>query len=210
MTATTPKTKRPFVVALSGGIAAGKTAVSDRFAALGVPIIDTDLIARILVAPGSPLLAKIVNLFGKDVVDENGSLRRRMLRDQIFASEEKRKQLEAVLHPAILREAKNRIFAANAPYCIVVIPLLVESGLADWVDRVLVIDVSEAVQLQRLMKRDHVNLEQAQASLAAQSSRSERRNIADDIIQNEHSLEALDKAIGRLHERYLKASQNSG
>ena len=197
-------------VGLTGGIASGKTAVSDRFAQLGVPVIDTDIIAREVVEPGQPALRNVIAAFGRDIVDGQGSLRRRRLRDIIFSNPDKQDLLESILHPAIRSEVRRQVSRVDAPYCIIVIPLLAESGNFDWLDRVLVVDVPEAVQIERLVKRDDVDTDQARASLAAQASRESRLQIADDVIDNSGDVGALDEVVAGLHEKYLEMSGGSG
>ena len=194
---------RALTVGLTGGIASGKTAVSDRFARLGVPVIDTDLIAREVVQPGQPSLAKVVAAFGHDIVDDAGQLRRRRLREIIFSDPEKQDLLEGILHPAIRAETRNRVHRVEAPYCIVVIPLLAESGQFDWLDRVLVVDVPEDLQVERLMRRDGVDQARARASLAAQATREDRLRIADDVIDNSGEVDSLDAKVAELHQKYL-------
>jgi dephospho-CoA kinase len=200
----------PPVVAVTGGIASGKTTVSDRFQALGVPVVDTDLIAREVVAPGQPLLADIAERFGQTVIQADGSLDRRALRERIFADAAARKTLEALLHPAILAEARRRIAEQVSDYVIVVIPLLAEGGGHNWVDRVLVVDVPETVQLERLQQRDGVTRSDAEAALAAQASRQERLAIADDVIENCADLATLHRRVDRQHQRYLERYASRG
>lgn len=191
------------VVALTGGIASGKTAVSDRLGELGVPIIDTDVIAREVVAPGQPLLALIAERFGAGLLLPDGNLDRRKLRERIFASDTDRQALEALMHPAILDLAQQRIGSLTAPYCVVVIPLLAENRRHAWIDRVLLVDTPEALQLERVMQRDGVSAAQARAALDAQASREERLALADDVILNDSTLEALRAATDRQHAVYL-------
>jgi dephospho-CoA kinase len=198
---TTPTT--PCRVALTGGIASGKTTVADRFAARGVPVIDTDLIARQVVEPGEPALAQIVAAFGPGVLDADGRLDRRRLREIIFADATARRRLEAILHPAIRAEMERQSRAAGGPYQLLVIPLLAEGGRRDHVDRVLLVDVPEAVQVERLMRRDGVSREQAAASLGAQATRAARLAIADDVLTNTGRAEDLDEQVAALHARYL-------
>jgi dephospho-CoA kinase len=194
-------------VILTGGIASGKTAVSDRFAHLGVPIIDTDVIARELVQPGQPALAAIVHDFGSEVVDAGGALDRKRMRKLIFTNPDCKRRLEAILHPAIGAEVQRRIAALDAPYCILVVPLLAESGRYAWADRVLVVDVDEETQIARVMARDRSSRAQAQAILGAQASRQQRLALADDVIDNQGSLEQLDQAVAALHARYLRLAR---
>jgi len=198
-----------FVVALTGGIASGKTAVSDRFAALGVPIIDTDVIAHRVVELGQPALAEIHNVFGDDILLADGNLNRRKLRDRIFSDATAKKQLEAILHPAIRLRVAEKIAAVKSTYCMVVIPLFTESGAYDWVDRVLVVDTDEETQIQRVMQRDGVSREQAEAALASQASRESRLALADDVIENNGSLVELDSTVRRLHALYTELASSA-
>lgn len=193
----------PFVVVLTGGIASGKTAVSDRFAALGVPVVDTDLIAREVVEPGSPALKKVVETFGPQVLDESGTLNRRHLRQIVFSDPESKQKLEAILHPSIAASVRQEIEALEASYCILVVPLLAESARYQWANRVLVVDVSEETQIERLMARDGSSRQQAEAILNAQASRTARLSLADDVIENSGSLRALGRDVALLHHRYL-------
>jgi dephospho-CoA kinase len=201
--------KRPFVVVLTGGIASGKTAVSDRFAGLDVPIVDTDVIARQLVQPGEPALISIARHFGQQILHHTGHLDRRKLREVIFSDAKGKKQLEAILHPAIATAAKGEINSAQKPYCILVVPLLVESGLFEWGDRILLVDVDEETQILRVMARDQVNRKQANAALKAQASRQQRLSIADDVIQNTGALKLLDTTVLQLHRKYLDMANQS-
>lgn len=190
-------------IALTGGIASGKSRVADLFSALGVPVIDTDLIARQVVEPGQPALADVVETFGPGVLGADGRLDRRKLRELIFSDTTARQRLEAILHPAIRAEMERQSSAAGGPYQILVIPLLTEGGRRDHVDRVLVVDAPESLQVERLMNRDTVTKEQAMASLAAQATRSARLAIADDVISNSGSAEELRGKVAALHEQYL-------
>lgn len=188
---------------LTGGIAAGKTAVSDLFARLGVPVIDTDRIAHRLVEPGQPALERIRNAFGADFIDPEGRLDRRKMRQTIFGDSRQKARLEAILHPLIAGEALREIEGVEYPYCLLVIPLYAESARWSWIDRVLVVDASERNQIDRLMARDGISRQQAEAMLAAQASRSERLALADDIIDNYGEPEALQDQVERLHRQYL-------
>src|SRR5512139_1003281 len=168
--------RHPLRVALTGGIASGKSTVANLFAALGIPLIDTDVIAREVVEPGQPALAAVVDAFGPTVLDAQGRLDRRRLRDIIFGDESARRRLESILHPAIRLEMdrQSQAAASLAPYQILVIPLLTEGGRRDHVDRVLVVDAPESLQIERLMARDSVSRDQAEASLRAQAPRDAR------------------------------------
>ncbi|RFF28244.1 MULTISPECIES: dephospho-CoA kinase [unclassified Wenzhouxiangella] len=193
---------RPLLVALTGGVASGKTSVSDRLSEKGVPVVDTDLLAREAVAPGSPGLSAVVDAFGPEILDEAGSLDRRALRERIFAHPEQRETLEAILHPLIEREARRQIERhEDADYVVLVVPLLIESGLFKDADRIVVVDVPESVQIERLLERDGVEPEQAEAMLSAQASRSERLAVATDVIDNSGSFDELVQATDELHER---------
>jgi dephospho-CoA kinase len=195
---------RPFRVALTGGIASGKSTVARHFAALGVPVIDTDLIAREVVEPGEPALAEVVAAFGPGVIGADGRLDRRRLREIVFADATARRRLEAILHPAIRARMEAQSAAAGGPYQLLVIPLLAEGGRRDHVDRVLVVDASEATQMERLVRRDGVTRAQAAAALAAQAGRAARLAMADEVIENAGSPEDLGARVMELHERYLQ------
>jgi dephospho-CoA kinase len=195
------------VVVLTGGIAAGKTAVSSRFARLGVAVIDTDIIARELVQAGQPALAAIVKEFGQEILDNEGTLNRSRMRDLIFSDPACKQKLEAILHPAIAQQVQQQINAVKTDYCILVVPLLAESGRYQWSDRVLVVDVDVPTQLQRVMVRDQISAGQATAILQAQASRQQRLALADDIIENGGDLAALDHAVASLHEKYRKLAR---
>lgn len=197
-----------FTVVLTGGIAAGKTAVSDRFRRLGAPVIDTDRIAHEIVEPEQPALRQIVRLFGSDYIDGSGRLDRRKMRETIFADPAAKARLEGVLHPLIAAEALRRVAEADYAYCILVIPLYTESARWRWIDRVLVVDVSESVQVERVMNRDGVSREQAGAVLAAQADRQARLALADDVIDNSGTLSELDGQVARLHRKYLQLAAN--
>jgi dephospho-CoA kinase len=192
-----------FVVALTGGIASGKSMVSRMFDELGVPVIDTDVIAHELVEPGQPLLASIVSAFGQELLDAYGRLKRRKLRKLIFTSKKKRKKLEALMHPEISTEARRRIRNVEKGYCILVIPLLAEAGGYPEVDRVLVVDTVPEIQIERVIKRDDVSRKLAKAVLKAQVSREQRLSIADDVIENSGTPEQLLEKVEALHETYL-------
>ena len=195
---------------LTGGIASGKTAVSDHFSALGVPVIDTDVIARELVEPSQPALAEIADTFGPVFLTPDGRLDRARLRQAVFANPGMRKQLESILHPRIAAEALRRISALEGDYCILVIPLYSSSERYGWANRVLVVDVEEELQIERVMARDGVSRQQALAILDAQASRADRLALADDVIDNGGSLEELREQVERLHHTYLVLSAQRG
>ncbi len=199
-----------FTIALTGGVASGKTAVADRFAAHGIDIIDADLVARDVVAPGTQGLAEVVREFGADVLDADGALDRRAMRERIFADDRARRRLEAVVHPLIRKGMRAGAEAARSPYVVLAIPLFVESGAYDWVDRVLVIDVSREIQLRRLTARDGVTLALAESMLAVQALREQRLAVADDVIDNSGDIASLDGAVAELHRRYLELAAQAG
>lgn len=195
-------------IALTGGIASGKTAASERFQTHGIPTIDTDVISRELVEPGQAGLQQIVKQFGELILNADGTLNRAALRDRIFADPEEREQLNQILHPMIHQRLLELANQAQGPYQIWVIPLLAESRSLYPYDRVLLIDSPEALQLQRLSARDQTTPSQATRALAAQASRTERQAIADDIIVNDRSLAELLKKIDQQHLSYLKLSEH--
>jgi dephospho-CoA kinase len=190
-------------IGLTGGIASGKSTAAARFAELGVPVIDADEVARAVVVPGEAGYAQILERFGRGIIAEAGELDRRALRDRVFTDPQQRRDLEAILHPLIRVEMERRENLASGPYVVFAIPLLVESGARDRVDRILVVDAEEPVQVERLVRRDGGTLEQAQAILAAQASRASRLSAADDVLANVGSVAELRHAVDLLHERYL-------
>ncbi len=200
-----------YVVAITGGIGSGKTTIANQFAALGIEVVDADLIAREVVAPGTPALAAIVNHFGAEMLTEQGLLDRRALRERIFSDPAAKFWLNALLHPIIRSEMLRQCAAVSSPYCLLVVPLLVENRLTELADRVLVIDVDEATQIERTCRRDGVSREQAQAILASQANRSERLAMADDVLDNQSgTTETIRERILALHETYLAfASQQA-
>lgn len=200
-----------YVVAITGGIGSGKTTVANQFAELGIEVVDADVIAREVVEPGTPALAAIAAHFGSAVITPDGQLDRRRLRERVFTDPQAKGWLNALLHPLIRTEMQRQCAAARSPYCLLVVPLLVENRLTALANRVLVIDVDEATQIERTCRRDGVNHEQAQAILAAQASRAERLAAADDVLDNQNGTpEAIKSRILALHETYLAfASQQA-
>jgi dephospho-CoA kinase len=190
-------------IGLTGGIASGKSTVAQRFVELGIPVIDADESSRTVVASGQPGLAELTKRFGEGILTADGELDRRALRNLVFADPQLRRELEAILHPLIRVDMKHRASAAAGPYLVMAIPLLVESGSQGQVDRILVVDVDEDVQLRRVMARDSTTLEQARAILAAQAPRAARLKAADDVIVNSGTISDLRRAVDALHERYL-------
>lgn len=198
----TPVRRGKLCVGLTGGIASGKTTVADLLGQLGANVVDTDEIAREVVMPGKAGLAAIVHAFGADILDESGALDRSQMRRRVFADPKARRRLESILHPLIREEMWRRVDKSENRVQILVIPLLVESGLAALVDRVLVVDCPRQVQLQRLLQRDGETPEQAERILAAQASREARLAVADDVIDNSGSLAHLQQATADIYQRY--------
>jgi len=200
---------RAFRVGLTGGIASGKSTVARLFNALGTPVIDTDEISREVTAPGQPLLARIAERFGPQVLNQDGSLNRVALREQVFSDDASRTDLENLTHPAILAEMERRAGSIETPYVLLAIPLLVEKHLQRRVDRVLVVDCEESLQIHRLQARDGTPLPRAQAILKAQAARAARLAAADDVLQNNGDLAALRDRIEALHIRYLELARQA-
>lgn len=199
-----------FIVAITGGIASGKSAVCERFARLGVTVADADVAARELVAPGAPALAAIVDCFGDAVLQPDGTLDRAALRRQVFADEGARRALEAILHPRIRERLQAQCAASPGPYAMVAIPLLCEVGgraAYPWLDRILVVDVPAQLQRTRLQGRDRIDAALADNMLMAQATREARLSIADDVIDNSGTLPALDARVAQLHRHYLRLAQ---
>lgn len=195
------------IIGLTGGIGSGKSAVCALFSELDVPVIDADVIARLVVEPGQPALEQIRATFGDEILTPDGLLDRARLRALIFANPAKRKQLEAILHPAIRREMLIQAAQVQAPYCVFAIPLLIEVGQTDMVDRVLVVDAPDALRRQRLKQRDGLDDAQIDAICAAQLERTARLAQADDVIHNAADLAHLRAQVLDLHDRYLKLAQ---
>ena len=192
-----------FTVALTGGIASGKSEVERRFAARGIEIIDADLVAREVIAIGTAGLKEITEAFGGEVLSADGSLDRKAMRERVFADGSARHRLESIIHPRVRATMQERAARVRSPYGVLVIPLFVESGEYTWVDRVLVVDVPREVQVRRLLARDGITAELAEAMLEAQATREQRLAIADDVIDNSASLDALDAVVETLHQHYL-------
>ncbi len=196
-----------FIVGLTGGIACGKTTASDFFADQGIEVIDADLVAREVVEPGQPALSQVVEVFGQSILKPDGTLNRQAMRDLVFADQDKRTQLEAILHPLIRERLAELVAQCQGRYAILSVPLLIESGLKKMADRILVIDVSPEIQLSRLLNRDGITAKQAKAMIAAQLSREERNHTADDIIDNSGSLQNFIDQLESHHRQYLVLSQ---
>jgi dephospho-CoA kinase len=203
-----PAANPPLRIGLTGGIASGKSTVAELFAGLGVPVIDTDVIAREVVAPGMPALQQIRHEFGDRVFDESGQFDRAAMRRLAFGDDDARRRLEAILHPIIQAETMRQSRVAAGPYQLIVVPLLVKSPLIRFVDRVLAIDCDEETQIRRLMVRDGETEDQARRMLAAQSTRAERLAVADDVIRNDGDLAATLKQVRILHQKYVALARD--
>lgn len=193
-------------IGLTGGIGCGKSTVAARFREQGAPIIDSDVIARELVEPGTPALAEIIEAFGGDIVDTEGHLKRATLRDRVFRDDEARGRLNAIVHPRVRNAIEDRASAMRAPYCIIVVPLLIESGMTDLVDRVLVVDCPRDIQLERLLAREGMTRPLADAMIASQATREERLQFADDIIDNRSDIDRLRQQVDALDRKYRALS----
>jgi dephospho-CoA kinase len=192
------------VIGLTGGIGSGKTAVSDRFKAKGITVVDADVVAREVVEPGTKALVSIAEHFGADVIQADGALDRAALRKKVFQDEAERKWLEKLLHPAIGEAIFNQLAAAKSPYAIFVSPLLIETSQLQLAERILVVDVPIETQIQRTMTRDSNDEAQVKAIIAAQATREQRLVKAHDVIVNDQGLAHLDTEVERLHQRYLQ------
>ena len=193
-----------FRVALTGGIASGKTTVAKLFEDLGATLIDTDIIAREVVEPGTPGLEQVRAEFGSDVIDDEGNLDRRALRKIVFADDNKRLLLEGILHPLIRAETERQMHTLGGPYQLIIVPLLVESPLKEHADRILVVDCSEERQLERLLARDVETEDQARRMIAAQSSREERLALADYVITNDADIESTRAQVAKTHQIFVE------
>ncbi|EWC41067.1 dephospho-CoA kinase [Stutzerimonas stutzeri] len=194
---------KPWILGLTGGIGSGKSAVANHFASLGVHTVDADQAARWVVEPGRPALSQIVQRFGDGILLPSGELNRAALRQRIFGEPSQRQWLEQLLHPLIRAEVSRHLALAESPYAIMVSPLLVESGQYRQVDRVLVVDVPEAIQIARTVVRDQASEEQVRAILKVQADRAERLRHADDVLLNDRDLSWLESEVERLHHFYL-------
>ena len=199
----------PFVVALTGGIGSGKTAVSDLLRRLGAGVVDTDVIARELTAAAGGAMEAIAARFGPDVLAADGSLDRARMRTLAFAHGAAKRDLEAILHPMIRARAAELVARLAAPYVVLVVPLLVETGAyREMTDRILVVDCPESIQVERTMARSGLSRADAERIIAAQATRAARLAVADDVIVNDAGLDRLEAATRRLHQRYLSLAEN--
>ncbi|MBI3576241.1 MAG: dephospho-CoA kinase [Gammaproteobacteria bacterium] len=197
-------------VGLTGGIGSGKSTVAMLFARHGVPVIDTDEIARTLAAPGEPAHREIVSAFGRKVLDSTGGINRAWLRQTVFGNPPERRRLEAILHPRIRAEVVARTSALRAAYCLVVVPLLIEAGFTDLVGRVLVVDADESLRLERAKARGGLSEAEIRNIMASQLDRQERLRKADDVITNNSDLAHLEREVTRLHGTYLALASAAG
>jgi dephospho-CoA kinase len=194
---------KPWVLGLTGGIASGKSAAAQRFAELGVHVVDADQASRWVVEPRRPALAALVERYGAALLQADGSLDRGALRKVIFEDAQERRWVEALLHPLIAEEIARSLASATSPYAVFVSPLMVESGQYRITQRLLVVDAPEAVRVARTLLRDHTTPEQVQAILKAQASREQRLALADDVLVNDRDLAWLHSEVERLHTFYL-------
>jgi dephospho-CoA kinase len=200
-------TNDPLVIALTGGIAAGKSAVTHRFEALGVHVHDADLAAREVIDLGTPGLAAIGKTFGDGVLDAAGNLDRRAMRERVFADPAARLKLEAIVHPLVRDWLRDRVAAETGPYCLLAIPLLAENiSHYRWIKYVLLVDAPQSTQLARLMQRDGIDEVLARRMLQQQASRAERLALADYVIDNSGDEALLDNAVAELHRKFLVLS----
>lgn len=190
-------------IALTGGIGSGKSTIADEFQKCGAPVIDTDVISRDIVKPGMPCLTSILNAFGPDILNNGGVLDRGKLRDIIFNDIEAKEKLEAILHPVIYQEIDNQLTAIDYPYCLIVVPLLIETQAVDRFDRVLLVDIPENIQVKRASKRDNTSTKTVESILKSQANRQQRLNYADDIIDNTVKIQDLKNTVHSLHNKYL-------
>ena len=200
-----------YIVGLTGGIGSGKTTIANLFADLGVPLVDADVVAREVVAKDSPLLSKIVEHFGAQILTEQGELNRAALRERVFSHDEDKLWLNNLLHPAIRERMKQQLAEQTAPYTLFVVPLLIENKLTALCDRILVVDVSPQTQLARSSQRDNNNFEQIQRIMNSQVSQQERLKWADDVINNDaelaQNLPHLQQKVLELHQFYLQQAE---
>ncbi|ENM5887907.1 dephospho-CoA kinase [Vibrio mimicus] len=199
-----------FVVALTGGIASGKTTVANLFHEhFGIDLVDADVIAREVVESGTDGLKAIAAHFGQTILNQDGSLNRTALRECIFADPEQKTWINQLLHPMIRQRMQQALAQTTSPYTLLIVPLLVENQLQNMADRVLVVDVEESIQIERTIARDNVSIEQAQAILAAQATRAQRLAIADDVLKNDAKNQKLLPQITLLHQKYLAMSRQN-
>ena len=192
-----------FRVALTGGIGSGKTTVANKFEQLGVPVIDSDIISREIVEPGQSCLNKIIQHFGDELLTKEKVLNREKLRNIIFNDDKAKEKLEEILHPSIYEEIDKKISKIDYPYCLVVIPLLIETNAMGYFNRILIVDTAETMQIHRAQQRDNASEENIEKIIKSQVSREQRLKHADDIIENNLSIEELNNSVVELHKKYI-------
>ena len=198
----------PLVVGVTGGIGSGKSEVAQAFADLGVEIIDTDQLAHRLTAPGTPAVQEIATRFGSEMLTAEGALDRAALRQKVFADSRERRRLEELLHPLIRQDVDRLLKRAQGPYVVLVVPLLIESGgYSEVIDRVLVVDCPEEMQIERVMRRSGLRRDEVEAIVRAQAPRKRRLAGADDVLTNDGDLDALRSGVSRLHREYLELAR---
>jgi len=193
-------------IALTGGIGSGKTTIANEFQKLGVPIIDADVISKNIVAPDKPCFQKIISEFGSELLTKDGTLDRNKLRKIIFSNNLAKKTLEDILHPAIYNDIEAQISNIDYPYCLIVVPLLIETNAVGRFDKVLVADTPEDIQIMRASNRDNSSKEEIKKIIKSQASQKQRLKIADDVINNSLTIEELKSHVTNLHEKYIKLS----
>jgi len=193
-------------IGLTGGIGSGKTTVARLFAELNSPVLDADAIAHQLVAKGQPALTRIQEAFGTDILKPDGALNREALRDLVFSVPGQKQKLEAILHPLIYKTLQAELEQMSAPYCIVCIPLLFETNMTHFVDRILVVDCPVETQIERVKNRDHMSMERIESIIASQASRALRKSKADDLIDNSKTDSGLAEQVKKLHNLYISLS----
>ena len=196
-------------IALTGGIGSGKTSIASIFKSLGVPIIDSDTISKEIILPGKPCFKDIVNEFGEEILTNKGTIDRYKLRNIIFNNDKARIKLENIIHPVVFKNIDTEISLINYPYCLVIIPLLIETKSTEKFDRILVIDALESLQFERIVKRDDISPILIKKIIKTQAKRKERLRYANDIIVNNGKIMNLNKSINTLHKKYLGLSNNN-
>ena len=196
-------------IALTGGIGSGKTSIASIFKSLGVPIIDSDTISKEIILPGKPCFKDIINEFGEEILTNKGTIDRYKLRDIIFNNDKARIKLENIIHPVVFKNIDTEISLINYPYCLVIIPLLIETKSTERFDRILVIDALESLQFERIVKRDDISPILIKKIIKTQAKRKERLRYANDIIVNNDTIMNLNKSINTLHKKYLGLSNNN-
>lgn len=199
-----------YVIGLTGGIGSGKTVASDHFATIGVPVIDTDVIARLIVQPGKPALSQLVQAFGERILLEDGSLNRAELRTIAFSSKSNKTTLDNITHPAIRQETFHQINEVTYPYCIAVVPLLTaDSPFSEFMQRILVVTAERETKISRVQKRSGLSRDEVERIMATQLSDEQRASFADDLIANDGTIEDAQREVDALHQKYLELASDS-